>query len=273
MGKTCFDGFFMPALRYVIKKMYFCDIEIYLLFIKYQLVMKKFLSFLAVAFAVCNLNAQTATVVLTAGDVWGDGTGYQLLIDADNQRYLENFGPPCGSQYTQWEYTIPENAYASDDAVVINDSQTIQIPAGTYSYLVLNPNCGNSFSENIVASAACDLPEIDDFVFAAGKTYTFSITHLPSDFDCVSISVANTTAISENSVTSVNIFPNPAVGMLNVQSQGFQTIEIVSLLGQVVFSADAESDMQINVSNLTDGVYFVRLNGANGTTTQKFIKK
>lgn len=41
MGKTCFDGFFMSALRYVIKKMYFCDIEIYLLFIKYQSVMKK----------------------------------------------------------------------------------------------------------------------------------------------------------------------------------------------------------------------------------------
>ena len=33
------------------------------------------------------------------------------------------------------------------------------------------------------------------------------------------------------------------------------------------------NNAQINVSDLNNGVYFVRLNGANGTTTQKFIKK
>lgn len=235
--------------------------------------MKKISTLLAVIFTIFNLNAQTATVVLTAGDVWGDGTGYQLLIDADNERYLENFGPPCGSQYTQWEYTIPENAYASDDAVIINDSQSIQVPAGTYSYLVLNPNCGNSYGENIVASAACDIPEIDDFVIEADKTYTFTITHLPSDFDCVTITVANTSAIAENEATSVNIFPNPATNVLNVQSQGFQTAEIVNLLGQIIYSANAENEMQINVKDLTNGVYFVRMSGTNGIATQKFIKK
>ena len=31
--------------------------------------------------------------------------------------------------------------------------------------------------------------------------------------------------------------------------------------------------MQINVSNLDNGVYFVRVAGENGTTTKKFIKK
>ena len=60
---------------------------------------------------------------------------------------------------------------------------------------------------------------------------------------------------------------------LNVEAEGFSTIEMVNVLGQVVYSANATSNMQINVSNLDNGVYFVRLNGANGTTTQKFIKK
>ncbi len=235
--------------------------------------MKRIFTLLAIAFTILNLNAQTATVVLTAGDVWGDGTGYQLLIDADNQRYLENFGPPCGSQYTQWEYTIPENAYASDDAVVINDSQSIQIPAGTYSYLVLNPNCGNSFGENIVASAACDIPEIDDFVFEAGKTYTFTITHLPSDFDCVRITVENTTSIAEGTVPTMNLFPNPATNVVNVKSNGFQTVEIINLMGQVVYRANAENDMQISVNELATGTYFVRASGDKGIATQKFIKE
>ena len=58
-----------------------------------------------------------------------------------------------------------------------------------------------------------------------------------------------------------------------MEATGFSTIEMVNVLGQVVYSANATSNMQINVSNLDNGVYFVRLNGANGTATQKFIKK
>ena len=78
--------------------------------------------------------------------------------------------------------------------------------------------------------------------------------------------------IVENNNT-VSIFPNPATSVLNVNAEGFSTIEIVNLLGQTVYTANTTSNMQINVSNLDNGVYFVRMNGENGTATQKFIKK
>ena len=79
--------------------------------------------------------------------------------------------------------------------------------------------------------------------------------------------------IEEETMNTVSIYPNPATTVLNVEAVGYNTIEIVNLLGQTVYAANATSNMQINVSNLNSGVYFVRLNGANGTTTQKFIKK
>lgn len=90
--------------------------------------------------------------------------------------------------------------------------------------------------------------------------------------DVTIIAEGGQTAIAENS-TSLSIYPNPATTVLNVEAEGFSTIEMVNVLGQVVYSANATSNMQINVSNLDNGVYFVRLNGANGTATQKFIKK
>lgn len=80
------------------------------------------------------------------------------------------------------------------------------------------------------------------------------------------------TGIVENNNT-LSIYPNPATSVLNVNAEGYSTIELVNMLGQVVYSANATSNMQVNVSNLDNGVYFVRLNGANGTATQKFIKK
>lgn len=79
--------------------------------------------------------------------------------------------------------------------------------------------------------------------------------------------------IEEETMNTVSIYPNPATTVLNVEAEGYNTLEIVNLLGQTVYTANATGSMQINVSNLNSGVYFVRLNGANGTTTQKFIKK
>ena len=238
--------------------------------------MKKLLSFVAVLFAIFAVNAQNATIVLTAGDVWGDGTGYQILIDADNAAWESTSGPACGSAYTDWEYMIPANASANDAAVVVNASQSINIPAGTYSYLVLNPGC-NDYGTNYIASNQCDNTNATDYVFEAGKTYTFEpVLGGPNSAqnDCTTITITNgnQSGIAENG-TSLSIFPNPATTVLNVEAEGFSTIELVNVLGQVVYSANATNNMQINVSNLNNGVYFVRMNGANGTATQKFIKK
>lgn len=239
--------------------------------------MRKVLSLLAICFAVVALNAQNATIVLTVGDVWGDGTGYQLLIDADNAEYTDTYGPACGSAYSGWEYMIPANASADDAAVVVDAEQTIQIPAGTYSYLVLNPSC-DTYSTNYIASNQCDETNAKDYMFEAGKTYTFApVLGGPSSEynDCVTITVTTggPTAIAENAAANVNIFPNPATTVLNVEAAGYANIQIVNVLGQVVYSASVVDNMQVNVSNLDNGVYFVRLNGENGTATQKFIKK
>jgi len=85
--------------------------------------------------------------------------------------------------------------------------------------------------------------------------------------------VNGVTSVVENPANTISIYPNPATTVLNVEAEGYSTIEIVNLLGQTVYTANTTSNMQINVSNLNNGVYFVRLNGANGTATQKFIKK
>ncbi|MCR5115286.1 MAG: DUF2436 domain-containing protein [Bacteroidales bacterium] len=237
--------------------------------------MKKVLSFVAILFAVVAVNAQNATIVLTAGDVWSDGTGYQVLIDADNVLWGDSHGPACGSVYTDWEYMIPSNASADDAAVVVDATQSIQIPAGTYAYLVLNPGC-NDYNTNYIASSQCDQTNASDYLFEAGKTYTFEpVLGGPNSAnnDCVTITISTTSAIPENGMPTLSIFPNPATTVLNVEAEGYSNVQLVNVLGQVVYSANVTSNMQINVSNLDNGVYFVRVAGENGTTTQKFIKK
>jgi len=77
--------------------------------------------------------------------------------------------------------------------------------------------------------------------------------------------------ISENAAQTFGLYPNPATEVLNVKANDVKNIEIVNMLGQAVITTNVQT---INVSDLTNGVYFVRVNYNNGTvSTQKFVKE
>lgn len=236
--------------------------------------MKKLFTILAICFAATVVNAQNATIILEAGDVWSDGTGYQMLLDADAQEYA-NLPTrwPCGQSYSAYEYMIPTNATPADDNVVFNTQESITIPAGTYDYVILNPGCSSTTDPIIwIASANCDSAKYDNYVFEANKTYRFALT-LNGQNDCVTLTITDGVGIANNVAEGIRIFPNPCNNVLNVTANGNNEVQIVNLLGQVITTQTMTDNAQINVSDLSNGVYFVRINGANGTTTQKFIKK
>ena len=126
-----------------------------------------------------------ATVVLTAGDVWEDGTGYQMLLDGDATAYgdiipeeggLTSNGDASNEIYSQFEYKIPENADGSltTQNVVFNSSVYITIPAGTYDWCITNPSPGDRMwiaSENGNVGG-----RQNDYQFEGGKIYQFTVS-------------------------------------------------------------------------------------------------
>ena len=123
---------------------------------------------------------ENAVVVLNVPtDIWGDGSGYQMLLDADATMYTQlaaaMYFDEIGS-FDGFEYTIPENAdYGINPAnIVVNNSVAIEIPAGTYDYAIINPDkvstiwfAGNS--GNVESKG-------DDMVYEAGKMYTYTLS-------------------------------------------------------------------------------------------------
>ena len=110
------------------------------------------------------------------------------------------------------------------------------------------------------------------FEIHAGPGSSTTDPDMSNNQACITINRGGV-AISENVVSEVSIYPNPATSVLNVDAAGYSQVEVINMLGQVVYSNSISNNAQINVSDLNNGVYFVRLSGANGTTTQKFIKK
>ncbi len=76
--------------------------------------------------------------------------------------------------------------------------------------------------------------------------------------------------------TNINLYPNPATDIINISVQGNSNdmnAEIYNVSGQVVYKAAVQNNSSINISNLPDGMYYIRLNGETANGTQKFIKQ
>lgn len=81
--------------------------------------------------------------------------------------------------------------------------------------------------------------------------------------------------IEENTVeSSISIYPNPAkdvIKILNDKDLNITNIEILDLTGRIVLSTDKSAD--INISELPEGQYFVKIYGATTIVRKLFIAK
>ena len=131
-------------------------------------------------------NAQTATIILNVpSDVWGDGSGYQMLIDADATAYgtiipetggLTSSGNAPAGTYDEFEYKIPENADGdlNTQNIIVTGSIEIEVPGGVYDWCITNPTPGDRVW---IASSNGNIPgRYDDYEFEVGNIYEFVVT-------------------------------------------------------------------------------------------------
>lgn len=97
-----------------------------------------------------------------------------------------------------------------------------------------------------------------------------------SDFE---IETDGVLGISSNVFSDLSIFPIPASERISIQSQYLSsesTVSIINLLGQQFFAETIEIQngrLTLDISLLTEGVYFMRVAHKNTFTVRRFIKK
>ena len=87
-------------------------------------------------------------------------------------------------------------------------------------------------------------------------------------------------AVDQNTLLSFSVFPSPTTGILNVKSEtNIVQIEIYNQLGQVVLSIPIPITLgsnlsTIDISNLSQGLYFIKIRDVNGNIgSKKVVKK
>jgi len=94
------------------------------------------------------------------------------------------------------------------------------------------------------------------------------------NFQITASSLSDTAGVEDESLITLNMYPNPASDVLNISAQStINTVEIFNVLGQKVITMQVENtSAEINVSNLNAGIYLIKYEINNSISTKKFVK-
>ena len=170
-----------------------------------------------------------------------------------------------GMRFSNTAYTsgnpipIDNFAYVKVDSLVIDSTNWIHlqwtfIPDSSYTYLYI----GNFFDDALTDT------------LHLGTVYP-NTAYYYIDNVCVSSNNSNCdfTSVSHQPVSAVSVYPNPASGVLYVQSPGKSGYAIVDVLGRKAMEGFFENSAQIDVAPLPAGIYIVSVTLGNKTVRQK----
>ena len=186
---------------------------------------------------------QAKVTLSVPNDVWGNGSGYQMLLDANHTAYgdvipetggLTNSGDASTETYAKFEYKIPE--YADGDlntSYVVNGTNVksvdITIPAGTYDWCITNPTPGKGVW---IASGNGDVGgRQNDFVFEAGKHYTFTVSLGVNGYDCVNKTVKDDSSLEQSDTTNVTGITSTSFNLSGLTALTDYVVDVQSVKG------------------------------------------
>lgn len=93
-------------------------------------------------------------------------------------------------------------------------------------------------------------------------------------FDDLTFTYSGTLTIESHQLEGVKIYPNPTLDLLNVSCPAGTNIEVYNVLGVKVKSElQVQENHSMNVSNLTSGVYILKMEFEGKVVTKKFQVK
>lgn len=206
-------------------------------------------------------NATSFTFNLT-GDRWGSETSWTLKNQVGTTLY-------SGGPYTD---------ATSEGTQTLVDNQVWTLPADDCYYLTVNDSFGDGLYDGVgqgfytVTAGATTLINVNNFVATDNPQNTLisKVNHF-----------TNNAALSSNDFNLfeyVILYPNPSNDFFNIYlPQGIQRsgkITIYNNLGQEISNKEIQSelDLNININNYSNGIYFLNLSIGDQNKTMKFIK-
>jgi len=135
---------------------------------------------------------------------------------------------------------------------------------------------GNNYSWNF-GDGNTSLLQNPTNTYTTTGNYTVELTTYSTD-TCFSSTTTQTVNVTITGIenrsnsTEIKIYPNPANNYIEIETTlQYSSIKIIDLTGKTIKQTTLKT--KIDVSNLTNGIYFIQIIGKRNTIMQKFVKK
>lgn len=105
----------------------------------------------------------------------------------------------------------------------------------------------------------------------AETTYTVNVTDGEGNTASASVTVRISNVGLNESSSQWGIYPNPSKGSFTIETIGDFSYTLVNSLGQQLMSGKANGKVTIDGTKFGHGVYFIQLNGEQGSSVEKLV--
>ena len=213
---------------------------------------------------------------ITCDQTWLTLSNYSALGWGETTTITATIAPNTSGATRNATITITQGSYTTTILVTQKDVQ--------YTITVLSDNAeqgevsgGGTFDEGTEIEILATAYNGYQFLAWDDNNTDNPRTITVTEDATYSASFVENSGIEKNNVSKISIIPNPASDMIYItSSETISGIEIVNVMGQVVFQMEAnEGNAICNVSDLSNGIYFIRIYGneKRNIYTRKLIKK
>ncbi len=223
------------------------------------------------------VNTETGTATLL-GEI-GQGTQLAGLFmvpqptppepEVIDEIHVEGFTAPAWGEHPDYDIEVsPEAPYiitdvswhryvSYDDHVLEPDEYFDLVDVNYYMLVILSPKEGFVFGENPMVYFDGDSSVFDYGILSGNDYRVYTIDY----------QVTDPTSISEQTLSSVALWPNPVVNILYLDVTMGTSVSVFDMTGRMVKQERYEG--KIDVGDMAPGLYAVKANGV----TKRFVKE
>ena len=168
-----------------------------------------------------------------------------------------------------------------------DDSNVYDTPATDDVYYGnVNANTNNNTCNDILFGFSSDLLDMDEnFMAYSNHTWMFSndqvnemmatLNGYRSNLKNSNVSINCTGIVSNSNIhfnKKIKLYPNPSKGRFIIESDNkIYTIEITDIIGNSIYKSSKQTNQEIDLSFVENGVYLININSGNQRITEKII--
>ncbi len=201
--------------------------------------------------------------------------------DSGKRKLAESVAIEAGKTYTVslWYYSVKDDTegngcriwakWQDESGEDVDDEDSydlLQGPGGDDHYLTASgEQTWTQYTTSVTA------PETATSLYFEVRTYKNCTTY----WDDFSVQENSTTSVGDIN-NDISVYPSPFSSQLNIAADAITSVEILKISGVKVFEFEYDNSgkVEINTSNLFNGIYIVKLQQSNGNIiTKKVVKK